>query len=182
MGDLPGRRDHLVREIVERDERVLALAGDGAPRRRARGCLLAARVRQLVDALAGLGRGLADEFLVLELLQRRVDRARARPPHAAGPLGELLDDLVAVHGLLGEQREDRGADVAASCAAAERIARAAVTMAPPALPGAAHDRVCGRRPADGRPPIANAVMRIPFVRACISRYIVTHRELGVALA
>src|SRR6266511_3719352 len=44
-----------------------------------------------------------DQALVLQQLQGRVDRARARPPYAAGPLVELLDHLVAVHRALGEQ-------------------------------------------------------------------------------
>ena len=119
-------------------------------------------VRQLVDPLARLGRGLADEVLVLELLERRVDGPGARPPDASGSLGELLDDLVAVHGLLGEQREDRGADVAAPCAPAEGVARAVVAVAPPAVAAAAHERMPSWM-RYGRPPIANAVPCISFV-------------------
>src|SRR5205823_2008331 len=45
------------------------------------------------------------EILVGEQLQRRVHRARARPPQPVRALGDLLDDLVAVHGPLGEQRQ-----------------------------------------------------------------------------
>ena len=53
-----------------------------------------------------------NQTLVLQLLQRGVDRARARLPCAAAAFGDLLDDLVAVHRLLGEHGQDRGADVA----------------------------------------------------------------------
>src|ERR1035437_4983329 len=56
----------------------------------------------------------ADQALVLELLQRRVDRPRARPPHAAAALLHLLHDLVAVARLLGEQQQRRRADVSAA--------------------------------------------------------------------
>ena len=42
--DLARRGEDLVGEVAERDERVLALARHGAPRRRARGSLLAAGV------------------------------------------------------------------------------------------------------------------------------------------
>src|SRR5690606_31143894 len=50
---------------------------------------------------------------VRELLERRVDRAGAGLPAALAAFGDLLDDLVAVAGLLGEEREDRRADVPA---------------------------------------------------------------------
>src|SRR4029450_8153656 len=45
-----------------------------------------------------------------------VDRPRARPRDAAGPGLQLLDHLVAVHGPLGQEGQDRGPDVAASAA------------------------------------------------------------------
>src|SRR6266536_450696 len=60
-----------------------------------------------------LGLLAGDQALVLEHLQGRVDRAGARPPDPAGAVGELLDHLVAMHGTLAEQRQDRGAHVAA---------------------------------------------------------------------
>jgi hypothetical protein len=86
--------------------------------------------RRAVGLFARLGLGLAglgerehaatfdvlalDEALVLEELQCRVDRAGARAPHAAAALFEPLHDLVPVHRLFGEHREDRRADVAAA--------------------------------------------------------------------
>src|SRR6476469_3838253 len=54
----------------------------------------------------------SDQSLVLELLQRRVHRTRARLPRAAAALTDLLDDLVPVHRLFGQQRDHRGADIA----------------------------------------------------------------------
>ena len=66
----------------------------------------------------------ADQTLVLQLRHRRVDRARAGPPHPAGPLTDLLDDLVAVPRLLRDEGEDGAADVAA------RGPPAAATAAP----------------------------------------------------
>ena len=75
-------------------------------------------VGQREDAPSGLGGGRLDQALVLELLERGIDRAGARRPVAAAALGDHLDDLVAVHRLLGEEREDGGADVAAACPAA----------------------------------------------------------------
>src|SRR5918995_398569 len=66
-------------------------------------------------APAGLVR--RDQALVGEQLQGRVDRAGARPPHAAGALLDLLDDLVAVHRPLREQCKHGRADVAAPGAA-----------------------------------------------------------------
>jgi len=65
-----------------------------------------------------------DQALVGELLQRRVDRAGAGPPRALRALADLLDDLVAVPGLLGEQREDGEPDVAAGAARAPMACRA----------------------------------------------------------
>ena len=53
-----------------------------------------------------------DEALVLELLHGGVDRAGARLPRAAGALGDLLDELVAVHLVAREHVEDGGAHVA----------------------------------------------------------------------
>ena len=63
---------------------------------------------------AALALAALDQALVLELLDGRVDRAGARLPGAAAALGDLLDDLVAVHRLDGEHVEDRGADVTAA--------------------------------------------------------------------
>src|SRR5699024_6760019 len=68
-----------------------------------------------------------DQPLLLERPQRRVDRAGAGLPGGVRPLRDRRDDAVAVARLLGEQREDRPADVAAPAAAgaAETAAGAA---------------------------------------------------------
>ena len=68
--------------------------------------------------------GLLDQPLVLELLEGGVDRAGARAPDAVGALLDLLHQAVAVAGLLGEQEEQGGADVAAACAGTARRAEA----------------------------------------------------------
>ena len=52
------------------------------------------------------------QALVLELLQRRVDRSGAGLPRAAAAPADLLDDLVAVHRLLGQQGQHRRSDIA----------------------------------------------------------------------
>ena len=97
-------------------------------------------------SVSGLG---ADELLVLELLERRVDGARARAPDASAALSELAHDLVAVHGLLGQQRENRGADIAApgARAAAEEAREAVLVVAQiaPASPAAEAARAAEAR-------------------------------------
>src|SRR5262245_38003418 len=120
-------------EVAELDEGVLALPCDRRPWGRGGGRLLAAGVGQLVDALARLRGGLLDEVLVLELLEGRVDGAGARLPDAPRALGDLLDDLVAVHRLLAEQDDDGGADVAAARPAPERVLAAVAAPVPPAV-------------------------------------------------
>src|SRR3546814_240107 len=65
-----------------------------------------------VQQAASLGVAALDQALVLELLDRRVDRAGARLPRPLAALGDLLDHLISVHRLLGEDGEDRGAYVA----------------------------------------------------------------------
>ena len=76
--------------------------------------------------------GLADEPLVLEQGQGRIDHAGRRPVGAAGALFQLLDQLVAVARLLLEQRQDDEPEVAVLEEAAEaaNAAMFAVTMAP----------------------------------------------------
>src|SRR5450759_5694189 len=59
-----------------------------------------------------------DKTLVSEELERGVDRTRGRAPGAAAACGELLDHLVAVHRLLGEQAKNGSADVASAGASA----------------------------------------------------------------
>src|SRR3954453_20421145 len=93
---------HAARGGLERVAELLAVAGD----------VLAALGRELVRPLA-LGLGGLDQTLVLELLERGVDRAGARLPDALGAALDLLDELVAVLGLLVEEEEHRGADVTA---------------------------------------------------------------------
>ena len=66
------------------------------------------------EAALAVGVLAADQALVLEHLQRRVDRAGARGPGPLGALLDLFDHLVAVHRALGEQGEDGGADVTAA--------------------------------------------------------------------
>src|SRR4051812_366041 len=84
----------------------------------------AALLGQLVDAAPVL-LGRADQALVLELLERRVDGAGARLPQAVRAALDLLDELVAVLRLLVQQHEHGGADVAAAGASAAAAAAAA---------------------------------------------------------
>ena len=60
--------------------------------------------------------GIVDNIarVVGEQLQGRVDRSGAGLPGAAGALADLADDLVAVHRLLGEDREHGGAHISAA--------------------------------------------------------------------
>ena len=96
------------RLLVEARERVraLRLLGEGGASRVGDRGQLAARLA-----------GDRDEALVLELVERRVDRAGARRPTATGAVGDRLHELVPVHRLLDEQHQHGGADVAARCAA-----------------------------------------------------------------
>jgi hypothetical protein len=101
-----------------------------------------------------------DEPLVLKGLQRRVDRTGARGPRAVAALGDLVDQLVAVAGLLGEEQQDGGADVAAGAHPAssplaarghERSAGEAVAVPSAAVEGRA---VVGVRPVGAGSPLA----------------------------
>src|SRR6266545_4100775 len=85
----------------------------------------AARIGELERAPAVPLDGV-DEAFVLELLQRRVHRPWAGPPHSPAALGDVLDDLVPVERLLGQQSQGGGADVTAPDlgTAPERPARA----------------------------------------------------------
>jgi hypothetical protein len=115
---------------------------------------LAAGVGQ-VELLAALGLVGPDQALVLELLERGVDRARAGAPDALAAALDLLHELVAVARLLGEEREQRGADVAA--------ARARTATAPRATRPAAE----AHRPA----PEVPAAVAVPAVMVAAG-----HRE------
>src|SRR5215472_1539428 len=93
------------------------VAGHGRPRLielvAMLGHVLLALLGQLVGAASALAALLLDEVFILELSQGRVDRSRTGAPEAAAALVDLLDDLVAVHRPLGEQRESRRTDVTA---------------------------------------------------------------------
>ena len=118
LGDEPAQLEPLLADALGRLGPGLAellavlldvrLAGVGQGERRA--------------ALAGLG---ADEPLVLELLERRVDRAGARAPGAVAAALDLLHQAVAGLRLLVEQDQQRGADVAAAHAPPPSAAPAA---------------------------------------------------------
>src|SRR3954447_20167376 len=100
------REDPLTRAVLAHLPGLVQLVGvllDVAP----------ALVREVED-LAPVLVGRRDQTLVLQLLQDRVHRAGARPPETAAALTELVHDRVAVARLLGEQREDGCADVAAA--------------------------------------------------------------------
>ena len=105
--------------MPQRAHRVAVAEGgiDRRPRGVQPGGGLAAAVGEPERVLALVVEGL-DEALVLQLVQRGVDRARAGAPQALGSLGEGLHHLVAVHRLLGEQGQDRLADLAAAVASA----------------------------------------------------------------
>ena len=95
---------------------------------------LATGIGQREEALATVGVG-GDETLVLEQLQRGVDRTGTRPPHPVGPLLELLDHLVPVHRPLGEQGEGGGPHITATGPAAGATAAAASAASEPEVLG-----------------------------------------------
>jgi hypothetical protein len=68
-----------------------------------------------------------DQTLILQKLEGGVDRAGAGLPEAAALLADILDNLVAVSGMLGQQEQNRPTDIAAadprSASAAPRSAR-----------------------------------------------------------
>src|SRR5690606_3504637 len=83
----------------------------------------------LLGQLGGLAPGDLlddDQALILELGQRGVDRAGAGTPDVVTALADLLDELVAVHGPLGEQQQDGRADVTAPAASAATAAASEV--------------------------------------------------------
>ena len=83
---------------------------------------LPTRVGQCVLVRAGVGRDVGDKTLVDELLEGRVDRAGTRAPGPFAALVDLGDDAVAGGGSVGEDAEDRDADVAATRAASAAAA------------------------------------------------------------
>src|SRR5205809_3193046 len=62
----------------------------------------------------------AHQPLILELRERRVDRAGTRPPNAARPLLDFLHELIAVARLLRQQEQGSRADVPPACARSVR--------------------------------------------------------------
>ena len=84
-----------------------------------------ALVGQLEKLLAALGFACGDQALVVEQLQRRVDRAGAGSPDSVAAFGDLLDHLVAVHRPLGQQHQNRRSHVAAPATAAATTAPSA---------------------------------------------------------
>ncbi len=103
--------------------------------------LLGQGIAALAAGVVRLGR---DEALVLEQLQGRVDRTRARPPQAIGTLGEFTDYLVTMHGPFGQQGQDGAADVAAPRPAPSP---ATTTASAAASPASARARPEGTAPA-----------------------------------
>ncbi len=97
-----------------------------------------------------------DQALVRKLGEGRVHRTGTRPPATAGALLDRLHELVAVARLVGEQHEERAADLAApapSAATAEAAwaeAEAAWAGAVPAM--AARRRGLGPPPGPWPPP------------------------------
>ncbi len=110
---------------------LVSESGPGLPERLA--MLLdvgATRLRE-DEALAALVRVGLDEALVLELGERGVDRAGARPPDALAAALDLLHEAVAVARLLVEQHEQGGSDVAAPHPASGPERPASTAMVPP---------------------------------------------------
>src|SRR4051794_10207335 len=107
-------------ELADRVAQGVVPAGralaDGVPRSDLVGLLLALGAARVGEREAALAVGVlaADQPLVLEQLEHRVDRTGARGPGALAPLLDLFDHLVAVHGAVGEQGEDGGANVPAA--------------------------------------------------------------------
>ncbi len=105
---------HLVQQVTELDGVGTAAEGPWSAAAAARGRVGrgAACLGQLEDPPA-VPLGSPHEPFVLQLLERGIDRAGARPPAAVAPSFELRDHLVAVHRLLGQEAEDRAAHVTA---------------------------------------------------------------------
>ena len=87
-------------------------------------------VGQLEQLLAAFAFGADDQALVDQQLQGRVDRAGAGLPQVLAALGNLLDDLVAVHRSLGEQHQDGGTDITSTTAPALATAASAASARP----------------------------------------------------
>ena len=168
-----GDRD-LLDQAAELDPPRETLGGLG-PRLAERLAVLvhvgAAGVRERELTARADGRG-DNQALVLELSQRRVHRPGARAPGASASLLDLLHQLIAVAGLLGEQEQDRGTHVPARAASAP-VASEALTRRSRSPRAAAVAAVTGHvgdavlvppRPGPFRPlRYAIDVMLSPFV-------------------
>src|SRR5262249_13318992 len=117
LGDLHGCGRHRGDQPAQFDRVGAHAAGDVVPGGPdlvgVRGHVVAALVSQRVALAPALWRLRLDQALVLQLLQRRVHRPGAGLPDAVAALRDLLDELVAVPRLLGEQRQGSRPDVTA---------------------------------------------------------------------
>ncbi|MNW55699.1 hypothetical protein D3C74_333800 [compost metagenome] len=144
------------------------------------GATVVGEARELAPALSRDGH----EALVLEQAQRGVDRTGARTPRTRGTLTDLLDDLVAVHGRLGQEEQDGSADVAAPGAAA----RAASSGTAVAARAAARSAAVPTGPASFEPvvePLVGSVVVVVLMVARVTAVAVgttpgTARALGPA--
>src|ERR1019366_4207184 len=119
LAQLMGLLADILAHLIPRRRRLIATLGHPC----------ATGVREC-EQLAPVGLLRADQALVLELCQGGVDRAGARPPHAAAALLDLLHDLVAVARLLAQQQQRRRADVAATGLAAATAGASTAAEAP----------------------------------------------------
>src|SRR4029077_16053018 len=141
----------LAHELAQLEGLAAHLAAHLLPRRRLLGVSLLDEGSTLVgerEQLAPVALLRADQSLVLELLEGRVDRDGTRAPHAVAALLHLLHDLVAVARLLREQQQGRRADVAAA-----RLAPATTRAAPGAEPTEAAE-AASRAVAEAVMPVA----------------------------
>lgn len=114
--NLPQCATKLVKKIAQLARRIIAAGSDAGPSLRQ---LLAtlldvsfAGFSQLINPLA-LGVLANDQALVFQQLERGIDRTWTWPPVATAAGRDLLDQLVAVERLFGQQHQSRHADIAA---------------------------------------------------------------------
>jgi hypothetical protein len=107
----------LLVEVAQFHDRVVHGAGHGVPGRGKFGPM------RFHVGLAGIGEVKyaalrlllgPDQTLILQKLKGRVDRAGAGLPEAAAPFADILDNLVPVSGMLGQQEQNRSPDIAAA--------------------------------------------------------------------
>ena len=111
---LRDRAEQLAHGRPQIDMARVGAFGDLVPRR---GLDLLRRrtsfVGQLEKLLAAVGFASGDQALVVQQLQRRVNRTGAGLPDSVAAFGDLLDHLVAVHRPLGQQHQNGRPHVAA---------------------------------------------------------------------